>query len=510
MIRKASFRWHWMPTAVLLLGMLSAALLVWTDRINEKERINYLWLDAIMDVQIHTATFHLWFEQVLAGDTAVDMVEVWEDYDRADALVDVLLFGGESEHGLIPEPLNAPGLKVQAEGLKSLLSSFKTLALARMREPGKAGIGSDIDHRFDKVFEQVLTNAAGLELIVQDEQARIRREGRRLFWGILSAWTAIVLVSAFGLLSRERRRKASEEALLSAHEQLLSQSEELKHHREHLTEQVELRTRELTSANKSLELEIVGHRRTEDALKDSQKQLRQLSSRLLSAQEEERKKISRELHDELGQSLTLMKFRLRSVEKQLREDQGALKEEAGNILLYLNTVIEDVRRLSKDLCPFILEDLGLTRALQWLVDNFSKNNPDIGLTLDLPDMDGLFPQDAQTSIYRILQEALTNMVKHSGAGKGSVGVRKEAGVVSFSIEDDGKGFSVKDVKSQDAAERGLGLASMEERVRMLGGSLALWSEPGKGTRISFSIPADGTDRSEAYGEDARSQSSAMP
>jgi len=242
MIRKASLRWHWMPAAVLLLGMLSAALLVWTDRINERQRVNYLWLDAIMDVQIRTATFHLWLEQVIAGDTAVDMKEVWEDYDRAVMLVDVLLNGGDTGHGLIPEPLHEPGLRAQAAGIKTLLASFKTLGLARMREPGNAGIGSDIDHRFDKVFEKILVNTAGLELVVQGEQARIRREARRLFWGILIAWTVIVIVATLGLLNRERRRKASEEALLSAHEQLLIQAEELKQHREHLTEQVELRT----------------------------------------------------------------------------------------------------------------------------------------------------------------------------------------------------------------------------------------------------------------------------
>jgi signal transduction histidine kinase len=489
MIRKALLQWQWIPAAVLLLGMLSAALLVWTDRINEKQRINYLWLDAIMDVQVHTATFHLWFEQVLAGDTGVDIKEVWEDYNRAVKLVDTLLNGGETEHGLIPEPLSDTGPRAQAESIKTLLATFKTLALARLREPGTAGIGSDIDHRFDKVFEKILSISSGLEFVVQSEQTRIRREARRLFWGILIAWTVIVLVATFGLQNRERRRKASEEALLSAHEQLLSQSAELNQHREHLTEQVELRTRELTSVNKSLELEIVGHQQTEDALKESQKQLRQLSSRLLSAQEEERKKISRELHDELGQALTLMKFRLRSVEKQLPADQGALKEEAGNILLYLNTIIEDVRRISKDLCPFIIEDLGLTRALQWLVDNFAKNNRDILLTLDLPDIDSLFPQEAQTSIYRILQEALTNLVKHSGAASASVTIRKEPGMVSFSIEDDGKGFDMTNVKAQDVSERGLGLASMEERISMLGGSLELWSEQGKGTRISFSIPA---------------------
>jgi signal transduction histidine kinase len=487
MIYKTAHKWYLMPATVLLLGVLAVALYVWTDRINEKQRINYLTLDAIMDVQIHTATFHLWFEEVLGGDPAVNMKEVWEDYDRAMRLVDVLMNGGQSDHGMIPHPIDDSGMRSQAQKIKTLLSSFKTLALVRMQQPGQAGIGSEIDHKFDKVFEQIMVNSAELELIVQGEQVLIQKQAGRLFLGIILVWTFIVISATIGLMNLERRRRASEEQLLSTHEQLLSQAEELKGHREHLTELVDMRTRELTSANRSLTQEVADRKQAEEALKDSQKQLRHLSSMLLSAQEEERRKISRELHDELGQSLTLMKFQMRSVEKQLREDQDALRAECENTLQYMNTVIENVRRLSRDLYPPVIQDLGLTRALRWMADNFTKSYG-IRLVLDGADIDSLFSKNAQMSIYRIVQEALTNIVKHSGAGSARVVIRRGRGSVAVFIEDDGKGFQRSELAALDSESRGLGLASMEERVGMLGGSLSLWSEQGRGTHISFSIP----------------------
>lgn len=510
-MRKTFTHANCLPAAVLVLGMLAVALYIWTDRIHEKERVNSLMLYAIMDVQVHTATFHLWFEQVLAGDPGVDMKEVWEDYDRAVNLVDALTKGGKTEHGLVPRPLDDPGKRSQAEKIKSLLASLKTIGMVRMEQPGKAGIGSDIDHQFDEVFGKILTSAQGLELVVQDEQARMQRQARRLFLGILLVWTAIVIGAAMGLMSLERKRSASKQALRTAHDQLLSQAEELKRHREHLTELVCLRTKELTSANKSLMQKIAERRQAEEALKRSEKQLRRLSSMILTAQEEERRKISRELHDELGQSLAVMKFQVRAVEKQLREDQGALKAECENTLQYMNTVIENVRRLSRDLCPPLLQDMGLTRALRWLADNLKKSYG-IRLVLDAADVDHLFPKNAQTNIYRIVQEALTNIMKHSGAANARVVIRRGRGSVAVFIEDDGKGFRKDDVAAHDPEAKGLGLVSMEERVGMLGGSLSIWSEQGRGTRVSFSIPvdwtglADGTAVNEeviGHGSDAR-------
>ena len=495
MNRKIFLQWYCMPVTVLLLGAFSVVLLVWTDRINEKQRVNFRTVEAVMDLQIHIATFHLWFEQALGGDLQQDMKEVWEDYDRAVILTDALLKGGETEHGPIGHLIDTD-LRNQVEEITSLLTTLKTVALVRMRKPGEAGIGTDLDHEFDRVFGTIMVKATGLEWTVQAESLRNKEQSKRLFLGITLVWTMIVIVSTLGLLNRERKRTSAENGLLKANEQLRVQAEELKGHREHLAEMVEKRTAELSSANMRLQQEISERMRTEEALKESQKELRHISSRLLSAEEEVRRKIARELHDELGQSLTLMKFQVRSIEKKLRGDQAALKEECGNILLYTNTVIENVRRLSRDLSPFILEDLGLTRALQWLTDNFAKNY-DIRLVLDLVNIDHLFSRSAQTSIYRILQEALTNIVKHSGAGSASVTVRREEEKIVFSIEDDGKGFDVTQVSAQEPAERGLGLAGMEERVSMLGGSLALWSEPGKGMRISFSIPVQ--EEKDSYG-----------
>ncbi|HSB33088.1 MAG TPA: sensor histidine kinase [Nitrospirota bacterium] len=503
MMRKKIIHTHWLPVAVVLFGLLGAVLFAWTNHINEKQRVNYLLLDAIMDVQIKTSTFHLWFEQVLAGDRAVDIKEVWEDHERALRLVDAVMNGGQSDHGLIPKPLDDPGKLSRAEKIKTLLASLKTIGLVRMQQPAKAGIGSVLDHQFDDVFGKILVTAAGLELVVQDEQVRIQGQAGRLLIAIILVWTTIVIGAAMGLLSLERRRSISEQALRTAHDQLLHQAEELKKHREHLTDLVSLRTKELTSTNKNLIQKIAERRKAEDALRKSQKQLRHLSSMILTAQEEERRKISRELHDELGQSLTLVKFQLRSVERQLREDQGAVREECENTLKYMNTVIENVRRLSRDLCPPILQDMGLTRALKPLADNF-RNSYGIRLVVDAEDVDHLFPKNAQTNIYRIVQEALTNIVKHSGAESARVVVRRGRGSVAIFIEDDGKGFRRAEAASHDSQPRGLGLVSMEERVGMLGGSLSIWSEQGRGTRVSFSIPVDRTgpaDGEEALNEE---------
>jgi hypothetical protein len=232
---------------------------------------------------------------------------------------------------------------------------------------------------------------------------------------------------------------------------------------------------------------ITERKRAEEALRQSEKQLRHLSVQLLTAQETERKRISRELHDELGQALTVMKLHINYIEKNLEEQQTELKEECEKAVEYIDQVIENVRRLSRDLSPIILEDFGLSAAIRWLVGNFAKRYA-IKVALDMADIDTMISPDAHTSVYRIVQEALTNIGKHSQATNVSLTVREDTGFVWFSIEDDGKGFDAINAATNHFEEKGLGLATMKGRARMLGGTLLVRAKEGKGTRISLSIP----------------------
>jgi PAS domain S-box-containing protein len=233
--------------------------------------------------------------------------------------------------------------------------------------------------------------------------------------------------------------------------------------------------------------DITEEKKAEKALEESEKQLHYLSSQLLAAQETERRRISRELHDELGGALAVLKLRFSLMERHLYRDQTKLREECQHSLSYIDQVIENVHRLTKDLSPHVLEDLGLTAALQWLVGNFTKSYG-IEVTCHLSELDHLFPGNARIIVYRMIQEALNNIGKHSGAKHITVTTENHSGEISFWVEDDGKGFDAFKVFSKSPSEKGLGLATMNERARMLGGSFHIWSEEGTGTRIRFSIP----------------------
>ena len=255
-----------------------------------------------------------------------------------------------------------------------------------------------------------------------------------------------------------------------------------------------LNVRSIYEGEKPTRVTVVAHditerKQAEEALRESERKLRLLSSYLLTAQETERGRISKELHDELGQGLIALKLRLRSIERKLGKDQTALREECEETQEYIDQVIENVRRLSRDLSPYILEDLGLSAGLRRVIDGFIRHHG-LKASVSIADIDGLFSQRVQLMIYRIIQEVLTNIGKHAEATRISVVVKEEDRRVAFLVGDDGKGFELKQAMRRHSTEEGIGLSTMDERVRILGGSISIWSQKGKGTRIGFTIPIE--------------------
>jgi len=227
--------------------------------------------------------------------------------------------------------------------------------------------------------------------------------------------------------------------------------------------------------------------RRENALKESGARLRLLSSRLINAQEQERKRVSKELHDELGQSLAHLKHRVRSILRKFSADPTALGRECEDISRYIDLTIENVRRLSRDLRPSVLEHLGLSAALRWLIEMFQKQHA-LQISVDMEDIDPLFSPEDQINLYRIFQEALTNIDKHAQAGRIYFTVKIEAHCAIVQIQDNGGGFDVPAALGGDSAGQGMGLAAMKERAHMLGARLDIASRPGEGTSITLTVP----------------------
>lgn len=223
--------------------------------------------------------------------------------------------------------------------------------------------------------------------------------------------------------------------------------------------------------------------RQSDAAED---ELRSLSGQLRAAQEQERKSLSRELHDQVGQVLTGLRMELAAISRSRSIDQQTASS-LDRARLTVEQTLGIVRNIAMLLRPSMLDDLGLVPALNWLVKEVSRSSAmDIRRDID-PEADAL-PEAHRTCIYRVVQEALTNALKHSGASVIEVRVKMSEGHVRTWITDDGRGFQAPIEKRKGTGSPSLGLLGMEERVRELGGELRIHTGPGRGTSIEIVLP----------------------
>jgi len=224
------------------------------------------------------------------------------------------------------------------------------------------------------------------------------------------------------------------------------------------------------------------------AQKQAEERLRELTRRLVTAQEEERKRIAQELHDELGQALTAISLDLGSIEKALSSGTpSGIKEHITDARSLADEVDERISEIALDLRPSLLDDLGLLPTLQWYLNRYSQRLG-IEVSLDVQDLEDRLPEEVETTLYRVIQEALTNIAKHAKANTVRLNLERSKDAIGVTIRDDGRGFDVKESQESLTTLEGVGLIGIRDRVSTLGGRAEIHSKPGQGTSIEIEIP----------------------
>ncbi len=259
--------------------------------------------------------------------------------------------------------------------------------------------------------------------------------------------------------------------------------------RDELENRVRERTGELARTNEILRLEIAERERTQRNLERSEEELRLLSFKLLNAEEMERKRIAMELHDSLGGSISAIKFRTEHAIIELdRYANVKSRRLLDGIVVMLQDLLEEVRRMHSTIWPSVLSDFGLTMAIDWVCRRFEEDYPHIHIekSVSLEETDP--PDELKIVIFRIIQEALTNVAKHSGANSAVLRLGKKNGEIEMTIRDNGKGFDVAQARESARISACVGLSSMTERARLSGGALEIQSG-GTGTevRVAWSV-----------------------
>ena len=227
-------------------------------------------------------------------------------------------------------------------------------------------------------------------------------------------------------------------------------------------------------------------------MKTSHEQLRSLSAHLESVREEERTHIAREIHDELGQMLTALKIDLSWLTPRLPKEQELLLVKTKSMYQLIDMAIHTVQKISAELRPAVLDDLGLSAAIEWQAGEFEKVT-EIRCEFSSNPEDIVLDQDRSTAIFRIFQEALTNVIRHANATKVKASLIEEAGKIVLRVRDNGEGIEKKQIINPKA----FGLIGMRERARFWGGEVKITGTPGRGTTVAVSIPLEDQESRDA-------------
>lgn len=306
----------------------------------------------------------------------------------------------------------------------------------------------------------------------EDEGWRLRKDGSRF-------WASVVITA---LRDSEGTLRGFIKITRDMTERVTSESS-LREAKKQLELRVEQRAELLGRVNLELRNEIHERQRIEQELRKSLDRLRALAARLQMVREEERTRVAREMHDELGQACTAIKMDLASIGRKTSERQVQLRTKIDSAMQLVDRMIFSVRRIASELRPRTLDDLGLTSALEWQAQEFQRRTG-IRCALELPAEQLALDAEQSTAIFRIFQESLTNVARHAHATEVTARVEMDNERLVFGVRDNGKGFDAK----QANIRKSLGVVGMQERALALGGELEINGIPGSGTTVTLRIP----------------------
>lgn len=257
----------------------------------------------------------------------------------------------------------------------------------------------------------------------------------------------------------------------------------------------DLKQRIIFKADDELKRLAESFNRMADDLRKKMNQEKKYISQIIDAQEKERTRISRELHDELGQALTAIKYNLEIVERDLPENLLGVRERLKEVEILSGQLLGQLRQLSHDLRPPMLDDLGLVPTLRWYIENYGKRLK-IQTHYEAIGFREKLNAEIETALYRVIQEALTNIAKHAQADEVDIRLNRVDSAITVTVTDNGVGFDPQDILNMDIQKRGFGIMGMQERVSSLGGRIDILSRPAVGTQVAIEIPLGIPEREE--------------
>lgn len=321
--------------------------------------------------------------------------------------------------------------------------------------------------------------------------------------GVVGFFLLTIVLIALGEAVRSKQLRLNHTVDALTHEVAEKQhaQQALRAAHDELERRVEVRTRELSQTLTRLETEITSREHTEE-------QLRQLSLRLMTLQDKERRHIARELHDTCGQTLAAMKMSIALI-RQLDKTRPELQVLVDDLNALADEALQEVRTTSYLLHPPLLDEAGITSAARWFLEGFASRSG-IDVQFDIPQKMERLDRNCELVLFRVLQESLTNVHRHSGASAASVRLQRDSHYVQLEISDNGKGIPQNRLNNLSKARNstGVGIAGMRERVRELGGDLQIHST-GIGTTVRVSLPVSDSIRSAASNPSTEAQLSSL-